>query len=82
MTLRVVDDGIGIDENVANNEGVGLRLMAYRAEMIHGELSVGEKGKPPVAVREVADPALAMGSVPTAPENVVFLGPSSLASRA
>jgi len=33
-TLTVTDDGIGFPEKIRNNEGMGLRTMAYRASVI------------------------------------------------
>jgi len=40
-TLRVEDDGTGFPEEVGNSEGMGLRIMKYRAEMIGASLDVG-----------------------------------------
>jgi signal transduction histidine kinase len=34
ITLTVTDDGAGLPANVRNVEGMGLRIMAYRASMI------------------------------------------------
>lgn len=38
--LRVRDDGIGMQEPASGHEGMGLRIMRYRAEMISGALAV------------------------------------------
>lgn len=34
MILTVTDDGVGLPEKKRDNEGMGLRIMAYRASMI------------------------------------------------
>jgi signal transduction histidine kinase len=34
IILTITDDGIGLPENARNGDGMGLRIMAYRAEMI------------------------------------------------
>ncbi len=39
-TLRVQDDGIGIPPARSNREGLGLRLMKYRAQLINGSLDI------------------------------------------
>jgi len=39
-TLRVQDDGIGIPPAHLNREGLGLRLMKYRAQLINGSLDI------------------------------------------
>ncbi len=38
MTLRVLDDGVGISES--NSEGMGLTIMQYRARLIGGQLTI------------------------------------------
>jgi len=40
LSLEVVDDGIGIALEHERAGGIGLRSMAYRTRMIHGQLSV------------------------------------------
>lgn len=40
VILRVTDNGSGITTNRSRLSGMGLRTMAYRARMIHGELDV------------------------------------------
>lgn len=40
ITLAVEDDGAGIADNVDTNKGMGLRIMAYRARMIGGQLNI------------------------------------------
>jgi len=40
LTLAVRDNGIGIRNNGPPREGLGLRMMEHRAEMIHGALVV------------------------------------------
>jgi signal transduction histidine kinase len=39
-TLLIRDDGIGIAENPASTQGMGLHIMNYRAGMIGGTLEV------------------------------------------
>jgi len=34
IVLTITDDGVGLPENARNSDGMGLRLMAYRAEII------------------------------------------------
>jgi signal transduction histidine kinase len=40
LTLRVLDDGVGISESGANGTGMGLALMRYRARLNGGELTI------------------------------------------
>jgi signal transduction histidine kinase len=40
VALHIVDDGLGIDQAEAS-DGMGLRIMRYRASSIGGRLSVG-----------------------------------------
>jgi PAS domain S-box-containing protein len=39
-TLAIADDGTGIAEDRANNQGMGLHIMSYRAGMIGGRLEI------------------------------------------
>jgi two-component system CheB/CheR fusion protein len=41
ITLRIIDNGIGIDESRDKVSGMGLRIMAYRAGVIGAALQVG-----------------------------------------
>jgi len=41
ITLTITDDGIGLPENVQNKNGMGLRIMAYRASMIGATFNIG-----------------------------------------
>jgi two-component system CheB/CheR fusion protein len=43
VRLNVEDDGIGIDPNVQDRVGMGIRNMRYRARMIGGKLEVARK---------------------------------------
>ncbi len=38
LTMEVLDDGIGIPENMVNSEGAGIRIMQYRAMIIGATL--------------------------------------------
>ena len=38
--LRVQDDGVGLPKALANNEGMGLRIMERRARMVGGRLVI------------------------------------------
>jgi signal transduction histidine kinase len=40
ITLTVTDDGVGLAENARANQGIGLRIMAYRANMIGATFNV------------------------------------------
>lgn len=40
VNLAVRDDGCGLPANVAAKPGMGLRLMKYRAGLIHGQLNI------------------------------------------
>jgi signal transduction histidine kinase len=40
VTLRVADDGAGIRQPVASNDGIGMGVMRYRARLSGGELAV------------------------------------------
>lgn len=44
LTLEVHDDGIGLDPTAGERDGLGLRIMKYRAEMIGGRLEVRSDG--------------------------------------
>lgn len=39
-TLRVLDDGVGISQAMANDSGMGLNIMRYRARLNGGELRI------------------------------------------
>jgi signal transduction histidine kinase len=41
LTLRIVDDGVGMRNQGAKAEGLGLRIMRYRADFIRGILTIG-----------------------------------------
>ena len=41
VTLTVSDDGVGLPANNAVPEGMGLRIMDYRARMISGTFELG-----------------------------------------
>jgi signal transduction histidine kinase len=40
LVLTIIDDGIGLPENARNGDGLGLRIMAYRASMIGATFNV------------------------------------------
>jgi signal transduction histidine kinase len=40
ISLRVSDDGVGLDSSRSLNKGMGLNIMRYRARMIGGVLEV------------------------------------------
>jgi signal transduction histidine kinase len=40
VTLTVEDDGLGVPEDLSSNQGLGLRIMAHRAEVMGGSLAV------------------------------------------
>lgn len=40
ITLRVLDDGPGIDENLPPGPGMGLRIMQYRASLMRGSVRI------------------------------------------
>jgi signal transduction histidine kinase len=40
VTLTVVDDGIGLPLQPSSSDRLGLRLMRYRADMIHAKLAI------------------------------------------
>jgi len=40
VTLKIVDDGIGIGASAEESAGTGLRIMRYRAELIRAKLSI------------------------------------------
>jgi signal transduction histidine kinase len=41
IILTITDDGIGLPEDARNGEGMGLRIMAYRAEIIGATFHIG-----------------------------------------
>jgi signal transduction histidine kinase len=40
-TLRITDDGTGLPTTTARSDGMGLRIMKYRAEVIGASLTIG-----------------------------------------
>jgi len=42
--LMVIDDGIGIEEDRQNSQGMGMTIMSYRSSMIGGRLEVKRNG--------------------------------------
>jgi len=48
LSLRVLDDGVGVSE--ALSEGVGLRIMRYRARSIGGDVTVERRNGPGTTV--------------------------------
>jgi two-component system, LuxR family, sensor kinase FixL len=38
--LTITDDGIGLPENASNGRGMGLRIMAYRANLMGAALNI------------------------------------------
>jgi PAS domain S-box-containing protein len=50
MRLIVQDDGIGLPDDVSESDGMGLRIMQYRARIVDGTLSVGNAEGGGVAV--------------------------------
>ena len=40
IILTIIDDGIGLPENARNGDGLGLRIMAYRASMIGATFNI------------------------------------------
>lgn len=46
LILCVADDGVGVDTSAAEQEGIGLRVMRHRAELIHARLEIepGDSG--------------------------------------
>ena len=59
VTLTVVDDGIGLPLRPIVSNRLGLRLMRYRADMIHAKLTIARKSRTglglPVSVRKVME---------------------------
>jgi PAS domain S-box-containing protein len=39
VTLKIQDDGVGIQESLADSKGMGLKIMAYRAELLNANLT-------------------------------------------
>ena len=42
--LRITDDGTGLRAENANGKGMGLRIMAYRSELIGAKFDIRERG--------------------------------------
>ncbi len=50
-SLRISDDGVGIGAGGAQSQGLGLRIMRYRAQLLGGTLSIGQgQGEEPGTV--------------------------------
>jgi signal transduction histidine kinase len=45
ITLTILDDGVGIDEKAVKHQGLGLRIMHYRADLIGATLDVESRAK-------------------------------------
>jgi signal transduction histidine kinase len=41
ITLTITDDGVGLPENARNGQGLGLHIMAYRANLIGATFDIG-----------------------------------------
>jgi signal transduction histidine kinase len=50
-SLAVEDDGTGIPEVPTNHQGLGLRIMSYRANMLGGSLEVQRGSKQGTLIR-------------------------------
>lgn len=50
LVLRVSDDGIGFPRESANHEGMGMRIMRYRAKSVGGSLKVQSRMRQGTAV--------------------------------
>jgi PAS domain S-box-containing protein len=51
LSLSVQDNGRGFDERNANNNGLGLKLMRYRAQMLGGDVTIANTKGGGVVVR-------------------------------
>jgi two-component system, LuxR family, sensor kinase FixL len=51
LTLSVQDNGRGFDERNASNNGLGLKLMRYRAQMLGGDVTISNNKGGGVVVR-------------------------------
>jgi PAS domain S-box-containing protein len=51
LTLSVQDNGRGFDERNASNNGLGLKLMRYRAQMLGGDVTIASNKGGGVVVR-------------------------------
>ena len=49
-TLTITDDGLGLPETFAKNQGTGLQIMKYRAATIGASLEVGRAGERGICV--------------------------------
>jgi nitrate/nitrite-specific signal transduction histidine kinase len=43
VSLSVAEDGIGFSKTTRNVNGIGMSVMRYRANMVHGEFEVEER---------------------------------------
>jgi signal transduction histidine kinase len=65
VTVRVSDDGSGLDPNPLDGEGMGLRIMRYRARMIGASIDLRRREPPPgtiVVCRYAIAPATNLAS--------------------
>ena len=51
LTLSVQDNGRGFDERNASNNGMGMKLMRYRAQMLGGDVTIANNAGGGVVVR-------------------------------
>ncbi len=56
VLLTIRDDGVGLPEPRLRGQGLGLRIMAYRASMIGAEFDIRRDGQGTVVTCELADP--------------------------
>ncbi|MBI1882808.1 MAG: PAS domain S-box protein [Chlamydiae bacterium] len=45
LLMEVKDDGVGFPKRLSPHKGMGIRIMRYRAEMIHASLEIGKMAK-------------------------------------
>ena len=72
ISLRVLDDGVGVSESCS--EGVGLRIMRYRARSIGGEVTLSDETAPARLSRALSEQILkSMKSRPRKEISVVIV---------
>jgi signal transduction histidine kinase len=45
LVLSIRDDGVGLEQELSAHDGIGLRLMRYRASLVGGALQIGPAEK-------------------------------------
>jgi signal transduction histidine kinase len=63
FSLRITDDGIGMDDAAGSASGMGLKIMKYRAAMIGAKIEIGPNDPHGTVVSVTGERSTATNSV-------------------